>query len=200
MMVRLIVAVALLAGLWLSAITLAGSTVERLVAQEITAETPRDSAIWQQGMARLQMIRQLDPGHPGVLDLLAQLQTDSDALVSRRLLVEISPDTPRYWADLFVLKTRLRQWDDEARQALAEAVRHGPFEPAVNESVIREGIAVWPLLDQAARRTVIEASARGLTTSAHFRRDAIWRLVRDSGLLPLTCQVEAASSHSFCDP
>jgi len=196
---RLLIAAVLLAGLWLSGLTLAGSTVERLVAQEITAETPRESGTWQQGISRLNMIRQLDPWHPGVLDLLAQLQADNDALVTRRQLVEISPGVARYWVDLFVLKTRLRKWDDEARQALAEAVRLGPFEPAVNERVIRQGVAAWPLLDQAARRTVIEASARGLQTSAHFRRDAIWRLVRNSGLLPLTCQVETASTHPFCD-
>ena len=200
MMLRLIIAGVLLAGLWISAVTLAGSTVERMIAQEIVPETPRESAVWQQGVARLTQISQLDPWQPGVLDRLAELQPERDALATRRQLVEISPRVARYWVDLFVLKTRLQEWDDEARQALAEAVRLGPYEPLVNEKIIRQAMAAWPLLDQPARRMVIEASARGLQSSAHFRRDAVWRLVRRSGLLPLTCQVEGASSHPFCDP
>ena len=73
MMLRMTIAVVLLAGLWMSAITLAGSTVERMVAQEIVPETPRESAVWQQGVARLTQISQLDPWHPGVLDRLADL-------------------------------------------------------------------------------------------------------------------------------
>ena len=200
MMLRLIIAGVLLAGLWISAVTLAGSTVERMIAQEIVPETPRESAVWQQSVARLTQISQLDPWHPVVLDRLAELQPERDALATRRQLVEISPRVARYWVDLFVLKTRLQEWDDEARQALAEAVRLGPYEPVVNEKIIRQAMAAWPLLDQPARRMVIEASARGLQSSAHFRRDAVWRLVRRSGLLPLTCQVEGASSHPFCDP
>lgn len=200
MMLRLIIAGVLLAGLWISAVTLAGSTVERMIAREIVPETPRESAVWQQSVARLTQISQLDPWHPGVLDRLAELQPERDALATRRQLVEISPRVARYWVDLFVLKTRLQEWDDEARQALAEAVRLGPYEPVVNEKIIRQAMAAWPLLDQPARRMVIEASARGLQSSAHFRRDAVWRLVRRSGLLPLTCQVEGASTHPLCDP
>ncbi len=139
---------------------------------------------------RLTLAEQLDPRNRAVGIQLAALAPTAEQRLHRfRSLTSAEPYLAEAWFGLLVAKLDLRQVDDELANAMAKLEQVAPFEPAILERVIAEGVSAWLVLRPEMRNAVIQAGARALQTSADFRRGAILRQLDISGLRPLVCSV-----------
>lgn len=83
-----------------------------------------------------------------------------------RATLAARPTWPHTWADLAAVKFRLAQLDAEFFQALERAAALGPWEPAVQATVVDLGLAAWILLPESTREIVQATLERGLQHQA----------------------------------
>lgn len=128
------------------------------------------------------------PHHPGLLRYAVAGATTIDSKIEHlATLTGVTPNSAGAWAELFSLRVNAGLLDHETHHALTEAVRLGPFEPRVNELVLRAGATGWNALDAESRRLVLDAGIRVIDSRAHYRRGELLSLLRESGLIWLSC-------------
>lgn len=82
-----------------------------------------------------------------------------------QLSTELRPKWPLTWSHLALLKAYRGEFDAVYLQAIANAVKFGPWEPGVHIAVGEAGMAGWSDLDKATRRHVSANIQRGLRFS-----------------------------------
>ncbi len=78
-----------------------------------------------------------------------------------RLALIERPTSPFAWANFALSKLYLGELDDALIQALARAEELGPWEPAVQQTVLFVGLSLWNRLDPAQQAAVLRAMQRG---------------------------------------
>lgn len=148
-------------------------------------------------VSQISLAREVDNRDPKVLAwLLKYNPLLPDRLNSARQLTKLEPFLGSAWANLFELKLANRELDGEAELALAQAVEFSPYDPIVQEQLVRAGIAGWLVMTPDMRQTLVTVAANMLNSKAHYRSGARRALISDSGWLPLVCQV---TTHAMCD-
>lgn len=128
------------------------------------------------------------PDHPGLLrHAISGASTIEEKIQLLARLTRVTPNSASAWAELFSTRIASGLFDDQTRRALAEAVRLGPFEPRVNELVLGAGASRWSALDAHSRRLVVDSGIRVIDSQAHYRRGELLGLLRESGLIWLSC-------------
>jgi len=185
--VRLILGALLVFSLWHSSMILFAATMLRL----------HGGSGNEYSVSQISFAREVDNRHPKVLAWLVKFNpVPADRLNTARELTKVEPFLGSAWANLFELKLASRELDGEAELALAQAVEFSPYDPIVQEQLVRAGIAGWLAMTPVMRRTLIAVAADMLDSKASHRLGARRALVSDSGWLPLVCQVTA---HSMCN-
>jgi len=82
-----------------------------------------------------------------------------DALLQR-------PASPFLWANLALTKLYLDQFDEEMFTALRHADELGPWEPAVQQTVLFVGLAAWDRLDPGLQQGLARTLERGALRNA----------------------------------
>jgi len=98
------------------------------------------------------------------------------------------PTSPFAWGNLALTKLYLEERDDELVRALLRAEELGPWEPAVQQSVVFVGLALWNELDAAQQAVVFRAMARGAQRNAGamaeiakaFKRSELFCAIRNN--------------------
>jgi hypothetical protein len=183
---RLVLTALFLFSIWHASIILGSATILRL-----------NSNPGEHSPLPISLARTIDSGHPHVLRWLSQFsRSETEQLHAARELTRAEPFLGSGWADLFERKLESRELDDELGIALSQAIEFSPYDPLVQEQLIRIALRGWLVLTPSIRRSIVELAADALESKATYRLDSRRALVRDSGLLPLVCQV---SAHSLCD-
>ena len=76
------------------------------------------------------------------------------------------PASPHPWANLALSKLYLDEQDEELFTALRRADELGPWEPAVQQTVILVGLAVWQKLVPEQRASVVRTMERAMLRNA----------------------------------
>ena len=100
----------------------------------------------ESSVSQISLAREVDNRHPKVLAWLVKFNpVPADRLNTARELTKVEPFLGSAWANLFELKLASRELDGEAELALAQAVEFSPYDPIVQEQLVRAGIAGCPL-------------------------------------------------------
>lgn len=184
---RFILGALLLFSLWQASTLLVAATLLRA-----HGDSGSESSVSQIAFAR-----KVDSRHPEVLAWLGKFSpVAADRLQAARELTKAEPFLGSAWATLFELKLISRELDGELERALAQAIARSPYDPIVQEQLVRAAVDGWLAMTPVMRRTLIDVAANMLDSKATYRLGARRALVRDSGLLPLICQV---TTHALCD-
>jgi len=185
--VRFIFGALLLFSLWQSSMILFAGTMLRL----------HGGAGDEFSVSQISLAREVDNRDPKVLAWLVKYNPVlPDRLNSARELTTLEPFLGSAWASLFELKLASREVDGEAELALAQAIEFSPYDPMVQEQLVRAGIAGWLVMTPEMRQTLITVAADMLNSKAHYRLGARRALISDSGWLPLVCQI---TTHAMCN-
>jgi hypothetical protein len=183
---RLVLTALILFSVWHASVILGSATILRL-----------NSNPGEQAAVPISLARTIDNGHPQVLEWLSRFGgSETERLHAARELTRAEPFLGSGWADLFERKLEGRELDDELETALSQAIEFSPYDPLIQEQLIRIALRSWQVLTPSIRRAIVELAADSLESKATYRMDSRRALVRDSGLLPLVCQV---SAQSLCD-
>jgi hypothetical protein len=96
------------------------------------------------------------------------------------------PTSPFLWANLALTKLYLDEIDDELLTALRHADELGPWEPAVQQTVLFVGLAAWQDLDPGLRQTLARSIARGATRNP----GQMFNIVKSYTRFDLVCAIE----------
>ena len=183
---RLILGALLVFSLWQSGVILFAATMLRL----------HGGAGNEYSVSQISLAREVDSRHPKVLSWLVKFNpVPAEKLNAARELTNVEPFLGSAWANLFELKLASRELDGEAELALAQAVEFSPYDPIVQEQLVRAGVAGWLAMPPNMRRTLIAVAADMLNSKASHRASVRRELVRDSGWLPLVCK---ETTHTMC--
>ena len=178
-----------------------------LIADAESRRRDPSPAEWTRALEHLGEARALDPGQPEYAEetgLLYQARAlrlppaDSmtrnyarQALENHREAVRLRPGSPYGWANIALLKARLREADAEFEAALRNANLLGPWEPEVQLAIAEAGFTHWARLAPPARAAVRESAARAL----RWQDAKLFALARRTGRLDVLCGLpEAARS------
>lgn len=103
-----------------------------------------------------------------------------------RQALQQRPTSPFLWANLALTKLYLDEIDDELRTALRHADELGPWEPAVQQTVLLVGLAAWPALDPGLRQTLARSVERGAVRNAQKMFD----IAKSYNRFDLVCDIE----------
>jgi hypothetical protein len=146
--------------------------------QGINSETA-----WQTTLTQLQWANDLEPEHPDLLELIAQvhylpatsnrgikLQLTSlqQALDYNLKAIQQRPVSAYTWANIALLKSQLKQYDAQFEMALKQAIVLGQWEPLVQHLVIEAGLVAWYQLPKSTRWLVLAAIERGMLIQPQF--------------------------------
>lgn len=108
------------------------------------------------------------------------------ALDSYRAATQARPTWPQTWARLAHTKLQLAQFDDEFRQALAQANELGPTRIMVQREVMTVAFAAWPQLNASERERILQSARFNV---AYGMRDAQYTqaLAAQHGLTDTLC-------------
>lgn len=130
----------------------------------------------------------------GALDLASMRisKTPQEALAAtrdahsrfRQALIQ-RPTAPMLWANVALAKLYLDEIDGDFFTALRRADELGPWEPAVQQTVLFVGLAKWQDLDSALRRTLVRSIERG--ASRNTRR--MFEIVKSYRRFDLICAI-----------
>lgn len=114
------------------------------------------------------------------------------ALDSYRAATQARPTWPQTWARLAHTKLQLAQFDDEFRQALAQANELGPTRIMVQREVMTVAFAAWPQLNASERERMLQSARFNV---AYGPRDAQYTqaLAAQHGLTDTLCNSLDAS-------
>jgi len=150
----------------------------------------------ESSVSQITLAREADNRNPKVLGWLVRYDPVlADRLRTARELTKLEPFLGSAWANLFELKLASRELDGEAELALARAVEFSPYDPIVQEKLVRAGVAGWLAMPPNMRQTLIAVAADMLNSKASHRASVRRDLVRDSGWLPLVCK---ETTHTMC--
>lgn len=110
------------------------------------------------------------------------------AMVEVRQLTRIQPAAAEHWAELFILKARLGQYDQEAIDAIQNAARLGPWEPATQYLIIDGGTDAWPFLTPGSRDIVIQMALNALSGASNWLRPSTAQILSDRHFITLVCR------------
>ncbi len=106
-------------------------------------------------------IAELSADRPGI-SLQERKRLLEDAADSYRAAIAERPLWPYSWANLMTVKDKQGLIDREYRQALNQCAALGPWEPAVQQQMIRSGLKRWSLLSVGDRERILAAMDRAL--------------------------------------
>ncbi len=183
---RLVLTALFLFSIWNASVILGSATLLRL-----------NSNTGNQSMEKMLLARTIDREHPGVLNWFSRFGgSKTERLQAARDLTLSEPFLASGWADLFERKLESRELDDELGIALSQAIAFSPYDPLIAEQLIRAALKGWLVLTPSLRRSIVELAADTLESEATYRLQSRIVLIRDSGLLPLVCQI---STNSLCN-
>jgi hypothetical protein len=122
------------------------------------------------------------PGHAVVIGFR------QESLNYFRGAVRERPVSGYTWANLVQTKVALNSFDAEFAKALEAAAFLAPWEPEVQISLTDAGLAAWNNLDEAQRKLVLAAAARGLR---RYSKE-ILRVAHERGRARLVCGLPEA--------
>ena len=79
--------------------------------------------------------------------------------------IALRPRWPYSWANLVLMKSYLREFDDEYHHALVQAVRFGPWEQSVHITLAQAGAISWGALSREQKRLYADNVQRGIVRS-----------------------------------
>ena len=97
----------------------------------------------------------------------------------------LRPTSPFLWANLALTKLYLNEIDGELMAALRHADELGPWEPAVQQTVLFVGLAAWQDLDPELRKSVAHMLERG----ASHNRKRLLDIVKSYRRFDLVCAI-----------
>lgn len=109
------------------------------------------------------------------------------ALDSYRAATQARPTWPQTWARLAHTKLQLAQFDDEFRQALAQANELGPTRIMVQREVMTVAFAAWPQLNASERERVLQ-SARFSVIYSIREAQRIYQMALHAGITEPLCE------------
>ncbi len=116
---------------------------------------------------------------------LEALAVTRDARVRLRQALLQRPTSPFLWANLALTKLYLDEIDGELVTALRHADELGPWEPAVQQTILFVGLAAWQALDPGARQALARTVERGALRNAR----KMFEIVKSYGRLDLVCAI-----------
>lgn len=102
----------------------------------------------------------------GSTDAQPSRQAARDA---QRAAVQARPTWPYAWAALAEAKLNLLEFDDEFHQALANALRYGPYRADIQRRVAAVGFIAWPQLSPHQQTTTLDVAANAITQARRHR-------------------------------
>lgn len=102
----------------------------------------------------------------------------------RQALIQ-RPTAPLLWANVALAKLYLNEIDDEFLTALRHADELGPWEPAVQQTILFVGLAAWPELDPALRQALLRSIERGALRNARN----VFQIVKSYRRFDLICAI-----------
>jgi hypothetical protein len=122
------------------------------------------------------------PNNPEYLDLRAHLLTYKSLVLSNDETVDplsvesltqealalyqqstgLRPKWPYSWSRLALVKSYRGEFDQVFAEAVAKAVKYGPWEPGVHKTLLEAGLSGWPDLDLDTRRALASMTSRAL--------------------------------------
>ncbi len=96
------------------------------------------------------------------------------------------PTSPFLWANLALTKLYLDEIDSELLAALRHADELGPWEPAVQQTILFVGLAVWPDLDSGMRLALARTIERGGSRNAQ----KMFEIVKSYARFDLICAIQ----------
>lgn len=136
---------------------------------------------WTRVMHYLASSLRYSPGNPWALEESGALKLRSmsaardpqlaeaaarSANVDFRMALVQRPTSPFSWASFALTKLYLGEQDEELFRALERTEALGPWEPAVQQSVVFVGLAVWNRLNPAQQDVILRAMRRGTQRDA----------------------------------
>ncbi len=109
-----------------------------------------------------------------------------DARVRFLQALKLRPTSPFLWANLALTKLYLDEFDDELRSALRHADELGPWEPAVQETILFVGLAAWQDLDSGLQQKLVGTIARGASRNPR----KIFEIAKSYTRFDLVCAIE----------
>ena len=106
------------------------------------------------------------------------------ALLHFQRAAALRPTSPYSWASIAMMKYRLGRVDKELLQALALAMRLGPWEPQVQVMASDLGLALWDRLDEEQRGQIRDNWRRTAVRQA----DPLWKLAAARKRIDLLCK------------
>ena len=102
----------------------------------------------------------------------------------RQALIQ-RPTSPFLWANVALAKLYLNEIDDEFLAALRHADELGPWEPAVQQTILFVGLAAWQELDPALRQALVRTIERGASRNAQ----KMFEIVKSYRRFDLVCAI-----------
>jgi len=109
-----------------------------------------------------------------------------DARVRFLQVLKLRPTSPFLWANLALTKLYLNEFDDEMLSALRHADELGPWEPAVQETILFVGLAAWQDLDSGLQQKLAGTIARGASRNPR----KMFEIVKSYTRFDLVCAIE----------
>ena len=97
------------------------------------------------------------------------------------------PSSPFLWANLALTKLYLNEIDEELLTALRHADELGPWEPAIQQTVLFVGLATWQELDPELRKSLAQLIERG----ASHNRKRLLDIVKSYRRFDLVCAIRS---------
>ena len=182
---------------WYSARMGTGALFNMLAKQEIQAGSVGTSEGYRRASSYLHTALHNDSSNPGIQLNLARIQlydprrklpeNQIAALAYYRRAVALQPQESLIWAEIFAIKSKLREFDEESDSAIANAIALGGWEPKIQYLIVDAGTASWLLLTPKIRRMVIDMAARGLVNASGWRRSQIRHVLGERQFHNLVC-------------
>jgi len=102
----------------------------------------------------------------------------------RQALIQ-RPTSPFLWANVALAKLYLNEIDDGFLTALRHADELGPWEPAVQQTILFVGLAAWQELDPAMRQALVRTIERGESRNAQ----KMFEIVKSYRRFDLICAI-----------
>lgn len=160
------------------------------------------NADYLEGLARIHEARYITAG---LGDPEARADREKAASLYR-LAIELRPTWPYTHAALAYTLLRLGK-DQEMEQALSDAARLGPWEPAVMEAVVDVGLDAWYRISPSTRQVVSDTLWRSQSWNAgamgQRHADRVWARVEVHHKQALACarlSMRDERNRERCDP
>lgn len=137
---------------------------------------------------QIEFAARLDPMNLRLLDL--RIETEQDPLKRRELIqemLELEPVRAEGWLRLYTHKLMQSEFDEELLATMRSLAALAPYEPHVQEALIREGLNHWFEIGSVARRLLLDTAVRAVESHASYRQTQRLELVTNGGLMPLVC-------------